>query len=267
MSGDLFTSPATDSLAHCVSKDMRLGKGIAKIFRDKFGRIDELKKSGAGVTDIAVLKDGKRFIYNLVTKEVYHGKPTYDSLRRCLEKMRDHALANKVTNINMPRIGCGLDLLQWPAVRTLIKNVFKDTSIIITVYSLETTNNKPEKQNTIANMFSKGEKSKKDNKKPRTDVGFGYSTINPLPDVFNGTRLYMMSDDIEDIDNLKRYAIAYGATIVEDKAEATHIIYKDKSDKIAKDCDTKCMHVTFSWLEDSIKLKSQQDERLYKVKK
>ena len=99
VSGDLFTSPSTDSLAHCVSRDFRLGKGIAKIFRDKFGRIDELKRSGAGVTDIAVLKEGKRFIYNLVTKEVYHGKPTYDSLRKCLEKMRDHALANKVTNI------------------------------------------------------------------------------------------------------------------------------------------------------------------------
>ena len=101
----------------------------------------------------------------------------------------------------------------------------------------------------------------------KTDVGFGYSTSNPLPDVFNGARIYMMSEDIMDVDNLKRYAIAYGGEIVDESSDATHIIYQNKSDKIANDCDTKCMHVTFRWLEDSIKLKSLQDERLYKVKK
>jgi hypothetical protein len=46
----------------------RLGKGIAKIFREKFGRIAELEASGSQVGEIAVLKDGPRFIYNLVTK-------------------------------------------------------------------------------------------------------------------------------------------------------------------------------------------------------
>ncbi len=58
--GDLFSSGPDVSLAHCVSKDFRLGKGIAKIFREKFGRIDELKKSRADVGGLAVLKVGKR---------------------------------------------------------------------------------------------------------------------------------------------------------------------------------------------------------------
>merc|ERR1719282_446673 len=156
-SGDLFNSEQSHSLCHCVSRDFRLGKGIAKIFREKFGRIDELKRSGAGVSDIAVLKEGGRFIYNLVTKEIYSGKPTYNSLQQCLEKMRDHADEHNVTNINMPRIGCGLDGLSWSAVRTLIKNVFKQSDISITVYNLEHNNEK--QTTTIADMFKKGEKS------------------------------------------------------------------------------------------------------------
>ena len=45
VSGDLFKSPKSHSLCHCVSRDFRLGKGIAKLFREKFGRIDELKRS------------------------------------------------------------------------------------------------------------------------------------------------------------------------------------------------------------------------------
>jgi hypothetical protein len=44
--GDLFTAASTTSLAHCVSRDMHMGKGIATLFRDKFGQINELKKQG-----------------------------------------------------------------------------------------------------------------------------------------------------------------------------------------------------------------------------
>ena len=50
------------------SRDCRLGKGIAKAFRSKFGRVDEIKACGARVGEIAVLKEKSRFIYNLVTK-------------------------------------------------------------------------------------------------------------------------------------------------------------------------------------------------------
>jgi hypothetical protein len=37
----------------------------------------------------------------------------------------------------MPRIGCGLDGLQWPKVRQLIQRVFSDSELTITVYSRE----------------------------------------------------------------------------------------------------------------------------------
>lgn len=44
--GDLFTSPPTASLAHCVSEDLHMGKGIATIFKKEFGRVGELKAQG-----------------------------------------------------------------------------------------------------------------------------------------------------------------------------------------------------------------------------
>ena len=40
--GDLFQVPNNVSLAHCVSTDMEMGKGIAVEFKDRFGRVDEL---------------------------------------------------------------------------------------------------------------------------------------------------------------------------------------------------------------------------------
>ena len=44
--GDLFTCPPTDGLVHCVSRDLRMGKGIAVLFKKKFGGVEELKKQG-----------------------------------------------------------------------------------------------------------------------------------------------------------------------------------------------------------------------------
>ena len=134
--GDLFKSPRTESLCHCISRDCKLGRGIAKIFRQKFGRIDELKDSGARVGGLAVLKDGDRFVYNLVTKERFSDTPSYESLEKSLEAMKVHCLAHGVESISMPRIGCGLDGLSWPAVSTLIKNVFQLETVKITVYQL-----------------------------------------------------------------------------------------------------------------------------------
>ena len=41
--GDLFTCPPSTSMAHCVSEDLSMSKGIAVIFKNKFKGIDQLK--------------------------------------------------------------------------------------------------------------------------------------------------------------------------------------------------------------------------------
>jgi hypothetical protein len=36
----------------------------------------------------------------------------------------------------MPKIGCGLDKLEWPRVREMISSTFQDMNFKVTVYSL-----------------------------------------------------------------------------------------------------------------------------------
>ncbi|KAK4292647.1 hypothetical protein Pmani_034602 [Petrolisthes manimaculis] len=134
--GDLFTCPDGTSLAHCISQDIRMGKGIATHFKAKFGGVQELTEQGKKPGDVAVLKRGQRHIYYLVTKERYWHKPTYLSLRSSLEAMKSHALQHSVTAIAMPRIGCGLDGLVWDRVREILTDIFKDTDIKISVYTI-----------------------------------------------------------------------------------------------------------------------------------
>lgn len=132
--GDLFDSSA--SLAHCVSECLTMGKGIAVEFKKRFGRVEELRAQGARVGSVAVLADGDRWVYFLVTKRRFSHKPTLESVRAALECCRDHAVAHDVTRIAMPRIGCGLDGLRWEHVHALLCEVFSVTSIAIEVYTL-----------------------------------------------------------------------------------------------------------------------------------
>ncbi|XP_029974898.1 ADP-ribose glycohydrolase OARD1 isoform X2 [Salarias fasciatus] len=142
VSGDLFSCPKEESLAHCISEDCRMGAGIAVAFKKTFKGVDELKKQEKKPGQCAVLKRDQRFIYYLITKRKAAQKPTYFHLTESLEDMKAHCVRNNVTRISMPRIGCGLDRLKWDKVSEILEDVFSNTDISITVYSL------PQKEET-----------------------------------------------------------------------------------------------------------------------
>ncbi|XP_078582867.1 ADP-ribose glycohydrolase OARD1-like [Branchiostoma floridae x Branchiostoma japonicum] len=134
--GDLFSCPESDSLVHCISQDCHMGKGIAVIFKKKFGRVEELKRQGQKPGGVAVLKTEQRYVYYLVTKEKYWQKPTYRSLESSLQAMKTHCEQHQVSRLAMPRIGCGLDRLQWDRVSQMVQNIFSEMDMTITVYTI-----------------------------------------------------------------------------------------------------------------------------------
>ena len=133
-SGDLFSS--TESLAHCISEDCRMGKGIAVKFKSLFGGVSEIQQQRAATGGLAVLSRGNRRIFYLVTKKHYYNLPSYDSLESSLICMREYCTKNNIKSISMPKIGCGLDRLQWSKVFEILSRVFSMNDINITVYVL-----------------------------------------------------------------------------------------------------------------------------------
>ena len=104
--GDLLQSPV--SLAHCVSRDFHMGKGVAKGFRERFGGVAELREQRKGVGDVAVVQRDGRFIFYLITKERYFEKPRgYASVRRCLCRLARYCMSHGLTELAIPRLGCG----------------------------------------------------------------------------------------------------------------------------------------------------------------
>ena len=47
--------------------------------------------------------------------------------------MRDYCIKYNIHYLAMPKIGCGLDKLQWGKVREIIKEEFKDVDIQIEI--------------------------------------------------------------------------------------------------------------------------------------
>ncbi len=72
-------------------------------------------------------------VLNLITKERYFQKPTYQSMRLALEVMKRICGEEEIYKIAMPIIGCGLDKLSWDKVAKIINDLFMDTDIEILV--------------------------------------------------------------------------------------------------------------------------------------
>ena len=70
---------------------------------------------------------------NLVTKERYWGKPTYQSMEAALQALKRLCRQEGIEGLAMPCIGCGLDRLAWGKVSAMIREVFSDTACDILV--------------------------------------------------------------------------------------------------------------------------------------
>ena len=137
--GDLFEVTPDHSLCHCISKDLRMGSGIAVEFLKKYGGLEELRNQRIGVGGVGVLRREGRYIYYLVTKDKYHNKPSLNALRASLLAMRKHIAANGIKRLAMPMIGCGLDRLAWEDVKDLILTTFSTSPLEIQVRTLSRT--------------------------------------------------------------------------------------------------------------------------------
>lgn len=134
--GDLLEAPKSFALAHCVAQDLRMSRGIAASFRERFGRISELKAQSKLVGQVARLQvNGQNLLY-LITKSRNYRKPTYQSLWATLCYLRNILLANKINKLAIPLLGCGLDGLSWKKVRVLLSLALSGVPVEIRVYEL-----------------------------------------------------------------------------------------------------------------------------------
>lgn len=115
---------------HCISADFAMSGGIAVPMAKKFSLRNALSCFYNVKSPTCIFVNN---VMNLITKDNVWDSPTYKSLTASLVKCREICEEEGIKYLAMPKIGCGIDRLEWFTVKTLIKEVFKDTDIDILV--------------------------------------------------------------------------------------------------------------------------------------
>ena len=104
----------TICIAHCVSSDFAMGKGLASTLACCYPELQELRKlainnfpPGSLVTYID--QQHQRFIYNLVTKRRFFHKPIYATLELSLQALKRHLKRHNIHELGIPKFGCVYD--------------------------------------------------------------------------------------------------------------------------------------------------------------
>lgn len=147
---DLLNVPNTYVVCHCISQDGAMGAGIAKQICNENKEIREFVKKQIKAKTIKVgynvyyknYQSGK-LIVNMITKKNYWDKSYkmkkgeyLSNLKSCLMNLKKYMKDHQISQLAMPKIGCGLDACSWNEVRKIIEIVFQNEQIRILVCCL-----------------------------------------------------------------------------------------------------------------------------------
>lgn len=137
ISGDVFSADDSFALAHCISADCKMGSGIAVSFKERFPEMKSWLMQRGPKVGQAIIYDGGKPVINLITKSRFWLKPTYTTFRQAIADMKDKMLELDINKLAIPKIGAGIDRLDWDKNRNIITEEFADTDIEIVVYMLK----------------------------------------------------------------------------------------------------------------------------------
>lgn len=131
--------------AHCISADLGMFGGIVVEFNKRWDMKNQLIQNYGdqqahfrfhqGLVLPELVRDNgiPVYVFNLVTKMSVFDKPTYKTLHTSLVVLKSHMKSLRLHKLAIPKIGCGIDGLDWEKVSKDIQEVFKDTDIEILV--------------------------------------------------------------------------------------------------------------------------------------
>ena len=131
---DLFKVDDSYTLVHCIAADAAMGAGIAVQFARRFPNMALTLRAYTLDVGTAVLFPNQDYkVINLVTKPKSWQKPSYASFAESIKSMKHIVRLHHIDKIAMPRIGSGLDRLDWNVCRSIIQDEIADVDVEILV--------------------------------------------------------------------------------------------------------------------------------------
>ena len=147
---DSILNTEIEFIAHGVNCQGVMGSGVAKVLFKKYPQVREayleyymesfpfvLETSGfLGL--VQEVNCGEKTVFNCFTQDNfgYGGEiyGDYEAIRKCFLTIGEDC---DITEVAIPKIGCGLAGLDWEIVEGILEEVSEKTGLEITVYYLE----------------------------------------------------------------------------------------------------------------------------------
>lgn len=133
----------TEVLVNTVNTVGVMGKGIALMFKERFGRnfalyadackAGKVQTGKMFITEVSE-QDSPHWIVNFPTKQHWRNPSRMEWVVAGLQDLRGFLLANHIKSIAIPPLGAGNGGLEWTLVKTQIQAVLGDLDIQILVY-------------------------------------------------------------------------------------------------------------------------------------
>lgn len=128
--GDLFDYVKDRTPLHCIASDHAMGAGIAVPMAEQFNLRKPMNELGKLPWPSCIFVNG---VLNMVTKEKSSGKPTYKDFEAALNEVPERCRYYGIKKIVMPKIGCGIDGLDWEKVRAMSEKVLENLDVLVCI--------------------------------------------------------------------------------------------------------------------------------------
>lgn len=85
------------------------------------------------IGDVGIVNRHDQYVFYLITKKYSNGKPNMMTMEMALKSLLNKMKKLNLNKLGIPKIGCGLDALDWSDVKLLIMDIFKNSGIQIFV--------------------------------------------------------------------------------------------------------------------------------------
>ena len=140
--GNLFTSNAK-VIVNTVNTVGVMGKGIAadfkKIYPDMFNEYKLQCEDGTiDIGKLSLYKTPNKWILNFPTKKHWRSPSTVEYIEKGLKQLVRDAIKLQITDIAMPKLGCGNGGLDWEIqVKPIIEKYLKKAPINVSIYDFD----------------------------------------------------------------------------------------------------------------------------------
>lgn len=139
MTQNLFYMTPYYPIAHCISQDLKMSKGIAADIKLTYGDATHILKAlNPQIGDAIPIQFKNTTIYYLITKTYYYHKPTLHNIHKAIHNLKNALNDNNTHRIAIPKLASGLDKQIWSNIEHIIHSEFSNSNIDVIICSLDT---------------------------------------------------------------------------------------------------------------------------------